>query len=535
MSLFSWCIYGAEGKKRGTGFTDTPSDQRRDDWIRTSDHRTPSPVRYQTAPRPVKELNLVYPSSYLLAPSCRRDWVTISMRKFDLIIIGGGTAGTAAAIRAEAFGARTALVESGKLGGGTVNLGCVPTKRLFWAGESSYAASDGIDYHAATAAARQAMEKTRLQNFEWPMARLRNLTRFRGRARFVGPTEVTIGEEALHGDAFLVATGSVPQAPSIEGLDDLECLSEGDWLEMARLPRSLIIIGGGAQGLEFAQVFAHFGTEVTVLQRGSQVLSGFEPEVAVSLADCLRAEGISIRISESPRAVRWYGSEKEVATLTNDGERIYRAEEILPAVGRVAGTAGLGLEEIGVEIDNRGAVLVDDELASSLPHIYAAGDVRGGPMIENAAHKEGLVAAENALGRRGIHIDYEAIPSCVFTHPQAARVGLTESDAAYRRHPVETRIVDYSDLPKAIISGDLRGLIKMTVDKRTRRVLGCSVLGASAAEIVHEAALAIKYSLTVEDLASLDRIYPSYSQITGLVAERFVEPRVVARRPRRAA
>ena len=456
------------------------------------------------------------------------------MRRFDLVIIGGGTAGTAAAIRAEAFGVRTALVESGKLGGGTINLGCVPTKRLFWAGESGYAATDGIDYFTATAAVRQAMEKTRLQNYEWPLVRLSNLTRFRGRARFVGPREVTLGEESIHGDAFIVATGSVPRMPAIRGLDDMDCQSDRDWLQMARLPRSLIIIGGGAQGMELAQIFAHFGTDVTVLQRGSQILPGFEPEVADSLADCLQAEGISICVNESLRAARWKGNEKEIATVTNDGERIFEAEEILPAVGRVADTSGLGLEEIGVEIDNRGAILVDDELASSLPHIYAAGDVRGGPMIENAAHKEGLIAAENALDGRGRQIDYEAIPSCVFTRPQAARVGMTESDAARRRHQVESRIVDYSDLPEAIISGDLRGLIKMTIDKRTRRMLGCSVLGESAAEIVHEAALAIKYSLTVEDLASLERIYPSYSQITGLVAERFAL-RALGRRTYRVA
>lgn len=457
------------------------------------------------------------------------------MRRFDFIIIGGGTAGTAAAIRAEALGARTALVETGQLGGGTVNLGCVPTKRLFGVGESGDAALDGIDYRTAAAAVRQAMEKTRLQNFEWPLVRLSNLIRFRGRARFTGRQEITIGDETLHGDAFLVATGSVPRMPDIDGLRDMDCLGDRDWLQMTKLPRSLIILGGGAQAVEFAQIFARFGTEVRILQRGSQVLPGFEPEVAASLAECLRGEGISININESARVARWSGSDKEVVTLTNDGERNYRAEEILPAVGRVADTMGLGLEEIGVEIDSHGAILVDDELASSVAHIYAAGDVRGGPMIENAAHKEGAVAANNALNGRGRQIDYEAIPSCVFTHPQVARVGMTESDAMRRRHQVESRIVDYSDLPEAIISGDLRGLIKMTVDRRTRRVLGCSVLGEAAAEVVHEAALAIKYSLTVEDLASLERIYPSYSQITGLVAERFVELRAVGRRTHRVA
>ncbi len=443
------------------------------------------------------------------------------MRRFDFVIIGGGTAGTAAAIRAESYGVRTALIESGEIGGSTINLGCIPTSSSPWA--------------EATAAARRAIDSTRLQNYEWPVARLKNLTRFRGRAAFVGPREIRVDEETLHGDAFLVATGSIPQKPAIDGLDDLDCLNESDWLSMSKPPRSLMIIGGGAHGMEFAQIFAHFGTDVTVLQRGSQVLPTFEPEVAEALAGSLRQHGVRIVVGEAPQAARWVGSDKEVIAQTNHGTRPHRAEEILPAVGRVPDTAGLGLEAIGVEIDDRGAILVDDELASSLPHLYAAGDVRGGPMIENAAHKEGIVVAENALGGLAHHIDYEAIPSCVFTHPRAARVGLTENDAARRRHQVESRIVDYSELPRAIISGDTRGLIKMIVDKQTRRVLGCSVLGKAATEIINEASLAIKYSLTIEELASLERVYPSYSQITGLVAERFIRPSTVVRRARPAA
>jgi mercuric reductase len=452
------------------------------------------------------------------------------MRTFDLVIIGGGTAGVAAAVKADSLGVRTALIEKSVIGGSGVNLGCCPTPAML--GEAAQVveypmlwgkAGQRVDFTTAMIRTRQVMDALRLQNYEWPLAALGNLTRIRGHAKFVGPNEVSIAGNKIKAARFVVATGSVPRVPAIAGLEDIDYLTDRDFLELTRPPTSIVILGASPLGLECAQILARFGTDVTVIQRGSQIMPSIEPEISEKVRTYLEADGIKIRIGESPQRVLWSGSLKELQTRSDLGEHRYQCEDIFLASGRTPRTRGIGLEEIGVEMDERGAVLVDDELVTSVPHIYAAGDASGGLMIENAARKEGAVAAENALLAAKSHIEYEAIPNCVFIDPQLAYVGQIEAEALRRRHDVESHEAEYSNLPQAIVAGDMRGLIKMTADKRTRRILGCAVIGDNAGNIIHEAALAMKYKLTVDDLAGLERVSPTYSEVTGMVAELFAK------------
>lgn len=451
------------------------------------------------------------------------------MRKFDLIIIGGGAAGTAAAIQAEELGATTAFIEPEMFGGTAVNLGCISTKVLLHGAETEHssegpvsaAAADRFGFRAAMDRVERAMDTLRLHNYEWPLSSLKKMTHMRGTARFVGPNEVLVGEEVIRSDKFVIATGSVPVVPDIPGLDDIDYLTSRDLLRLERAPESMVVMGGGPLGLEFAQIFAHFGTRVTVVQRGSRLLPEMEPEAAEMVRSSLELDGINIRTQESITEIRWRGTRKEVIGKVEAGTTRYLCEEVLPAVGRAPNTGRLDLESIGVEMDVHGAIVVDDELVTSLPHIYAAGDVLGGIMVESAADAEGAIAALNALSPRGKSVDREATPWCIFVHPQAAQVGMTEADAVRRRHAVDARAMSFENLPAAVIAGNTRGLIKMIADKQTRRILGCCVVGENAGDIIHEAALAVQHRLTVDGLTDIFHVYPTYSQAVGLVAGLF--------------
>jgi mercuric reductase len=454
------------------------------------------------------------------------------MDKFDFVIIGSGSAGVMAAVRATAIGARTALVEKGTLGGTCVNIGCVPTKNLLRAGEVVHLAKEkvhgvtgnqyvSLSFTDALDEARRVSMGLRQDQFEAKLAALQNFTRFTGTARFGSPHALEVDGRVIRGEKFLIATGSSPFIPPIDGLEEAGYLTNENFLGLSGPPPSLIVLGGGPLGLEFAQMFAHFGSRVTVVQRGGRILSGVEPEIADAARRWLEDEGIRIRTGAEAKSVTRNGSLNEM-TITSDGrEERLAADEILLAVGRRPNSAGLGLGEIGLQLDRRGAIVVDDEMRTSLSHIYAAGDVSGEPMLENAAAKEGAVAAENALAEARMPMTYDSIPSCTFIHPEVAQVGLTEVEAANRGHRVEVRLLHFSEVPKARVLADTRGLIKMVVEKETRRVLGCALAADHAGDLIHEAALAIKYQLTAEDLADLVYVYPTLAEATGMVARMF--------------
>lgn len=321
-------------------------------------------------------------------------------------------------------------------------------------------------------------------------------------------------------------------------------MAEAGYLTHAKItgltdaPASLIIIGAGSLGLEFAQMFTHFGTRVRVIQRGPRILPRVEPEVAEAAAEFLEEDGIVIHTDEACLSVERVDGDKIVTVKTVGLDQKYRAQEVMMAVGRAPNSAGLGLEAIGVKVDKRGAVIVNDEFATNLPHIYAAGDVSGEPMPASVANMEGRAVAANALGGERLQVDYDAIPSCTFTHPEVAQVGFTESAAGDRGHEVETRTLAFTKVPRAQILRDTRGLIKMVAEKATGRILGCAIVFPHAGDLINEAGIAIKCKMSVSEMRDAIHAYPTLSEALVMVADEFDRPQAApapAARKRRVA
>ncbi|WP_324736459.1 FAD-dependent oxidoreductase [Thermococcus sp. SY098] len=296
-------------------------------------------------------------------------------------------------------------------------------------------------------------------------------------------------------------------------------LTHVEALELKTLPESVIIIGGRIQALEFAQIFARAGSEVTVLQRSVRIMPHAEPELAIELEDILRGEGIDVNTSVRIKSLERAGDGVKVHAEVGGKERAFEGEYVFFATGREPNTAGLGLENTDVKTDGRGFVIVDKTLRAGQT-IYAAGDVIGEPMLETVAAKEGFTAATNALEGKNVEMDYRVVPRVVFTDPQLASVGLTDREAQ-KVTKCLCSTVEFSNVPKAIITGEERGLIKMVINAGTGEILGVHILAHNAAEIIHEAVMILRSRMTVDDVVDTLHVFPTMSEAIKLAALSF--------------
>lgn len=451
---------------------------------------------------------------------------------YDFVILGAGSAGFSASVRASELGKTVALVQDGSLGGTCVNLGCVPSKHLLAVGETYREAvenpfrsllCDGerLEFHRAVEQKDEVVRDLRRSNYEDVLAGMEGTTLLEGRGIFTSPREIRVQGTKIRARAFLIATGSSPWVPAIPGLEDVGYWTSVEGLGPAHRPESLLVVGGRALGLEFAQMYARFGTEVTLLQRSARIMPDAEPECSEALRSALEDEGMAIWTHALPRRIREDG--EKVVTATVDGEtKEFRAAELLMATGRQANTAGLGLDQAGVSVGGEGEVVVDREMRTSVPHIYAAGDVRGGEMLETTAAKEGFIAAENALLGANRRMDPpEMVPRAVFTDPQFAAVGHSEQAYSRLTGTCSCRTLPMDVVSKARILGDTRGLLKMSIDPESRVIVGVQIVSAFAADLIHEAALAVKYRLTIDDIIDTVHVFPTQSEALKLAAQSY--------------
>lgn len=293
-------------------------------------------------------------------------------------------------------------------------------------------------------------------------------------------------------------------------------------MELRKLPRSLMIIGGGYIGLELGQMFHRFGTQVTILERGLRLLRGYEPEVSLAVAEILQAEGVNV-VTEV--AVRSISQDGDVTTVegVKDGTHVsFRAEQLLVAAGRVPNTDEIGLEHTKVRRDAQGFILVDEFLRTSVPNIWAAGDVigrhTGSQMATPVGAHDGVITAVNALSPEERQVDHSVIPRTIFTDPQVATIGLTDEEASARGYRCSCRTIPMSVVPRAGVVRDTRGLIKMVLDAETETVLGVSMVGRDAGEVIHEAAMALRFGATVHDFIDMVHVYPTMAEALKIVA-----------------
>jgi mercuric reductase len=451
---------------------------------------------------------------------------------FDLVILGSGSAAFGAALKAADYGAKIALVENGTIGGTCVNVGCVPSKNLLRAGELLYYDNNRdfpgirpgrttLDFRRIIEQKNQIVTRLRKEKYSEVLKSLPSTKLFRGTARFVSKTRVKVDGINLDGKKFVVASGSSPRIMPIPGIDKVDYLTNVEALSLKEKPDSMVVIGGRALALEFAQMYAHMGTRITILQRSQRILPEGEPAISDALRHYLEEEGIRIRTGVTLKRVYQENGEKVVVATANGRKFETRGDDLLMATGRESNTKDIGLEAAGVRVRKDGGITVDREMHTTARHVWAAGDVIGEPMLETIAAKEGATAAQNAL--KGTHrkIDFLPVPRAVFTSPQVASVGLTEKEAEEGGYECACRTVEMSKVPKAIIIRDTRGLIKMVVEARTGRVLGVHILADNAADIIHEGVLAVKYRLTIDDLIDTVHVFPTLAESTKLVAMSF--------------
>lgn len=440
---------------------------------------------------------------------------------FDLLVLGSGSSAFAAAIRASDAGARVALVERGAVGGTCVNVGCVPSKALLRAAELQHLASSspipGLSLHAdpvnldeITAWKNQLVKELRQTKYI-DLVDAYGFELVAGTARFEGPDSVSIGEERVTAEAFLIATGAAPAIPELPGLVSVDYLTNDTVLELTELPRHLIVLGGGPEGLEFAQAFRRLGSRVTIVGRNRYLAPQEDHDVSLALAEALRDEGIDVLTGTAPSAVRRTKA-GVVVTLTTGVE--VEGDKLLVATGRRPNTQDLQLELAGVSVDERGAVVVDEQLRTTNPRIFAAGDVTGAPQYVYVAAYAGALAADNAISQAGRTFDLTALPRVTFTSPQVASVGLTESDALARGIDVKTSVLPITSVPRAIVNQERHGLVKLVAEKGSDRLIGAHVLADGAGDVIQSAVLAIKFGLTVSDLA--DTFHPYLTTVEGL-------------------
>lgn len=444
---------------------------------------------------------------------------------FDLVIIGSGGAAFGAALKASELGARVAMVEEGVLGGTCVNVGCIPSKTLIRAAEALHRAQrtpfaglrvqGELTNFTKVVAQKDALVSTlRQQKYADILDSLPNVRLFHGRGEFVSRHSLRVGDQLLRAERFVIATGARPNAAEIPGLADVGFLTSTDALNLQRLPSSLLVLGGRYIALELAQAFARLGSRVTVIQRADHILPTEDDDLTEALADSLRDEGMEVITGAQTRRVRREGSGYRLDVELRGKSIELHGEELLVATGRRPNSDGLGLTRIGVTTRPNGTIEVDEALQTTVPGIWAAGDVIGDPSFVYTAAYEGALAAENALSGIQRQRDYTALPWVMFTDPQVAVVGLNERRAHEAGIAIEVAKLPMASVPRALAARDTRGFIKLIKERGGDRLLGASILAPEAGDLIMEPALAIRFGIGVSELASA--FHPYLTQIEGI-------------------
>ncbi|WP_413543567.1 mercury(II) reductase [Citricoccus nitrophenolicus] len=465
-----------------------------------------------------------------------------SVVDYDLAIIGSGGAGFAAAIRATNLGKRVLMVERGTVGGTCVNTGCIPSKALLAAAEARHVALDASGRFAGISTSAAPVEMAELIEAKRSLVETMRTEKYvdlaagygwevrQGTAVFaVTSSEPVLEITGPDGDGirvgaehYLVATGSAPWIPSIQGLSDVEYLTSTSAMELDEVPASMLVLGGGYVALEQAQLFARLGTKVTMLVR-SRLASAEEPEAAHALMDVFADEGIRVVRRATVSSVRTDGASRDVvATAVVSGEQEeFRAARVLVATGRRPVTDALNLDAVGVRTGDRGEILVQATLGSTNPRIWAAGDVTGHREFVYVAAAHGTLMVENAFNQAGRDVDYRHLPRVTFTGPALAAVGMTDKEANQAGIRCTCRVLPLEYVPRALVNRDTRGFIKIVADADTGRILGITAVGKEAGDIAAAGVYILEAGMTVEQVANLWSPYLTMAEGIRITAQSF--------------
>jgi len=444
---------------------------------------------------------------------------------YDVIVVGAGPGGYHAAIRAAQEGLKTALVEKGPLGGVCLQEGCIPTKSLIHSAEVLQAVKEArksgikVDGYSVDWAAVQKRKDSVVKQLTGGLEQLMDANGvevIRGTARFAGPKRVLVklncgGELSIEGGSVIIATGSVPSVPPIPGIELPGVVGSREALEPEAVPERLLVVGGGVIGTEFASLYNSFGSEVTIIEFLPRIMATVDGEISRRMEAELKRRGIKILTSTKIKAIQ-KSDEGLKATVEHRGShRDLAADTILLATGRKPYTEGLGLESLGIEFSEGGGIKVNSRMETSVPGIYAVGDVTGGFMLAHVASAEGLVAVDNILGRPR-EMDYRAVPNVIFTFPEVASAGVTEEEATGRGIKYKTSKFMFAANSRAAVTGTSRGMVKLITTEEDEKIIGAHVFGPSAGELIHEMVLAIGTGASAEDVARTVHAHPTFSE-----------------------
>jgi dihydrolipoamide dehydrogenase len=449
------------------------------------------------------------------------------LKSFQVIVIGSGPGGYVAAIRAGIHGLKTALVEKDPFLGGTcLHRGCIPTKAMLYSAEFyekvQHAADLGVSVDNLKLNIQQVHKRKndivgKLSKGIGFLMKKRKVEVFTGTGSFVDANTVRVssenGEETLRGDHIIIATGSVPMSlPHMEP-DGESIINSDHILKLESVPGSLAVVGSGAVGVEFASIFRAFGSEVHLIELLPQLLPLEDEECAKQLDRSFKSRGIKNYVGTEVKKVEPGGGKKgAVLTIEKNGEQSkLEVEKVLVAIGRRPVTEGLNHESIGVGMDGR-FIAVDEYMRTSVPNIYAIGDVVKTPQLAHVASAEGVLAVDHIAGKPVEPIDYEKTPGCTYSQPEVASVGLTEKAAKEKGYEVKVGKFPFSAIGKAMILGETDGFIKIVADARYDEVLGVHIIGPKATELIAEACLGLKLETTVEEIAKTVHAHPTLSE-----------------------
>lgn len=447
-----------------------------------------------------------------------------------LAILGAGPGGYVAAIKAAQSGARVTVIERDEVGGSCLNWGCIPTKSLVASAEvlakTRRSADFGIQMKCEPLPdfSRMIERKNKIVAIQVKgirgLFKSRGITLIAGHGILTSPRQISVrsgdgSRETIEADKIIIATGSRPfEIPELP-FDGHRILSSKDALALKEIPRSLLIIGAGVIGCEFACIFRELGSEVTIIEKLPRVVPSEDFEISELMERELRKK--KIKLLTNMTVEKAAKVDQSVRVVLADGKEIV-AEKVLVSAGRLSNSEGIGLDEVGVQKGAFGNIAVNERMETNIPGVYAIGDVVGDPMLAHVASREGIIAANNCTGGNS-KMDYDSVPSAIFTSPEVASVGLREQQAEEKGIKVTTGHVPFRALAKSHTIGEIEGFIKIVSDKRSDRVLGVHIIGPRASDIIHEAALAIRKGLSTRDIAETIHVHPTLAEVLMEAAE----------------
>ena len=442
--------------------------------------------------------------------------------KFDLTVIGGGPGGYVAAIRAGQLGLKVAVIEEKQMGGTCLNRGCIPTKVLLHSAEIFYLAKSGsefgvevenIRFNYTKIVSRKDTVVKQLRSGVESLVKSNGAAMYNGKAIIKDKNTIEItGKDTriIHTDKIIVATGSKPAKPPILGIEGEMVLDSDAVLELTECPDRVVIIGGGVIGVEFATVFNSLGKEVTIIEMMDTILPGIDAEISSALRKSLEKK--KVKIFTGSKVTSLISDNKATCIFETNGiVNSVEADRVIVAIGRKPNSDGIGLENIGVELE-KGFIMVNDRLETSVKDIYAIGDVTGKIQLAHVASAQGLVAVANIAGQSQV-MNYSVVPSCIYTSPEIAAVGLSEADALNMGHKVKIGRFPVRINGKSMIMGEKEGLIKIITDEITGEILGAQIMGPRATDMIAEICVAMKLESTIEELVTTVHPHPTVSEI----------------------